>query len=220
MSKIRKWKFYHRKVLVSRVQWKLVGIIATHFVLVIVIFLGALYTPIVMRLGSGDISSPEVQGAAREFLTLHTRLWIPLLGAFALLLLHNVLVTHRIAGPLWRFRRYLKAVGDGDLSSSISFREKDYLQEDAEVATHMVKSLRDKIAHLGRQIGEANRVWGNVRSSLPAGISTGHAEDIDEMNAILTDCEAALAEFTTEKKLPSPAESEPKAPAKPVEVEV
>ena len=220
MSEYRKWKFYNRRVLVAPFQLRLVGVIVSHFVLVTLIFVGALFAPAIITLENGETTSPHVQRAAREFLVLHSRLWGPLCGAFVLLVLHNVLVTHRIAGPLLRFRRFLKTVGDGDLSSSIVFRKTDYLQKDAEIATRMVVSLRDKVSQLEKQIDQANRVWRDLRSSLAGGDADGQRQKINTMDGVLADCRASLAGFTIEKDDTPYAESPSKPPARPVEIKV
>jgi len=197
-----------------------VAVIVIHFVLVTMIFVGAIFLPIIVTLDSGDISQPHVQKAAREFLVLHTRLWVPLCGAFVLLVLHNILVTHRVAGPLLRFRRYMKAVGEGDLSQSILFRKGDYLKEDAKVATGMVAALRDRIAHLQTQHDQTNRVWTNLRSALAGGAADGTEQEINKMDRLLEDCTESLAVFTTEREQTPSAESTPRSPAEPIELNV
>lgn len=220
MSEYKRWKLYNRKVLVNPFQMRLVAVIVSHFTLVIMIFIGALFAPIIVTLQSGDVTSPHVQQAAREFLVLHTRLWAPLCGAFLLLILHNILITHRIAGPLLRFRRYLKGVGDGDLSSSISFRKKDYLLEDAEIASHMVRTLRDKVSHVQKQFDQATRLWTDLRTGLAGGFADELEQEINTMDELLADCKASLAVFTTEKDQTPSAKSTATSPAEPVEAKV
>ncbi|HUV36023.1 MAG TPA: hypothetical protein VMX58_03690 [Patescibacteria group bacterium] len=206
MKKENRWRIYNRRSLVDPFQLRIVGVAVCHFMLVILIFVSALFLPIIIELQSGDISSPHVQAAARGFLFLHNRLWAPLLGALVLLVLHNIIVTHRIAGPLYRFRRYLKSVGDGDLSSPIKFRKKDYLKKEAQVASCMVESLRDKVASVERQLEQVSWAWTEMRSALAD--ETGHDLQlkIDAMDDHIEECRAGLEVFkTTEWQAPTAA---------------
>ncbi|MDH3216474.1 MAG: methyl-accepting chemotaxis protein [Candidatus Krumholzibacteria bacterium] len=215
-----RWKIYNRRFLVNPFQLRLVGVAVFHFVLVVLIFATALFAPIVIKLESGDISSPHVQAAAREFLFLHTRLWAPLFGAFLLLVLHNIVVTHRIAGPLYRFRRYFEAVGEGDLSSPIRVRNSDYLKPDAKIATRMVESLREKIARVEEELEQANAVWIDLGRALRDGAPAGLQQKIGKMGDGLEQCSASLRVFKTGGAPTDSAEATTKAPAEPVELEV
>ena len=111
MSNGKKFRIVNRKVLVDNLQLHFVGVAIIHFALIVLIFTSTLFVPVIIRLNSGDISEPHVQAAAHEFLVLHNRLWLPMLGALILVVLHNILFTHRVAGPLYRFRPYLERVG-------------------------------------------------------------------------------------------------------------
>lgn len=220
MSKMNRCKLYNRRILVDTFQLRFVGVAIFHFVLVVAIFLGALYAPIIIDLRSDDISSPHVQAAAREFLIFHARLWLPLLGAFILLILHNILVSHRVAGPLYRFRRYLTNVGEGDLSAPIRFRKGDYLGKEAQAANTMVESLRTKVVRMQEQLDLADTVLADLKHSL-AGEESGRLEQkINEMDEHLESCRAGLRAFTTNKeRIPSKSKhTDPVIP--PVELEV
>jgi len=195
MSKPGRWKVYNRRVLVDRFQVRLAGVAIVHFLIVVAVFVSALFAPIVIDLSSGDLSSPRVQEAAREFLVLHSRIWLPLAGALALLVLHNVLMTHRIAGPLYRFRRYFKTVGEGKLSTLMEIRDSDYLRKDAVVISEMVESVRNKIALVAEQVERANDDWGRLRSALPAEAANDLSGKIDILESRLESCRRSVAAF-------------------------
>lgn len=56
-----------------------------------------------------------------------------------------IYLTHKIAGPLYRFEKSMEAVGRGDLTHVVKIRKGDELK-DLEVAMNeMIKNLRDKI---------------------------------------------------------------------------
>jgi methyl-accepting chemotaxis protein len=97
-------------------------------------------------------STPEAKrAAAGEFLALHSRLWPALLVIFFLFALHSFLVSHRIAGPLRRFRRAYRAIGDGDLSSKVGVSQHEYLPNDAAALNDMTAALKRKLAAIKAQ---------------------------------------------------------------------
>jgi hypothetical protein len=220
MSGFSRFRIYHRRVLVDAFQLRLVGVGIFHFFLVVVVFVAALFTPIVLRLEGGDMSSPEVQAAAREFLFLHTRLWAPLLGAFVWLVLHNILVTHRVAGPLYRLRRFLKNIGDGDLLSPIRFRKGDYLHKEADAINDMLACLRDKVSRRELQLDRANKEWTNLKIYAADTVSEEFERKITALGEHLEECRIGVKAFRTGDTHAGSARDKDDAPAEPVQLEV
>lgn len=213
MSKVKVPRFYNRKFLVDSLQLKFAGHAVIHFALVVMVFVGALFVPVILKMQSGEITDPYVQAAAREFLVLHNNVWIPLAGALILVILHNILLTHRIAGPLYRFRPYLEAVGNGDLSSAIRFRKKDHLQKEAEVASLMVEALREKIVRVERAFEEVNGTWNELRSTLATGKTDELRNRIRAMSTQLEGCRTNLSVFNTSGEKSSVDKSDAESPA-------
>jgi len=58
--------------------------------------------------------------------------------------LMTLFISHKIAGPLYRFKVSLKALGEGDLAS-VHLRQGDQLQEIASAYNEAVQSLDDKV---------------------------------------------------------------------------
>jgi methyl-accepting chemotaxis protein len=195
-----------------------VGIAIFHFLIVVLVFAAAIFAPVVVRLTSGDISSPSVQAAAREFLVLHGRIWMPLIGAFMLLVLHNIVVTHRVAGPLFRFRRYMRGVGQGDLSAGIRIRKADYLHKEAKAASRMVDALREKVVYIEERYDEANEAWRELRCALSGETTAGLEGKIKALSERLEDCRAGVDVFNTGKRRSYLPRREPEASDDPVEV--
>src|SRR2546428_680288 len=76
-------------------------------------------------------STPWAQKVAtsREFLSLGEKV-VPAVSVIALLLaVHFILITHRLFGPLFRFRRVLRQWGEGEWPRSFKARPKDFHQE-------------------------------------------------------------------------------------------
>jgi methyl-accepting chemotaxis protein len=72
----------------------------------------------------------------------------------------TLLVSHKIAGPLYRFKKALKMLEEGDFSSNFKIRHYDQLQDVAEVFNQMIskireelKSLRDNFQYLQEKLG-------------------------------------------------------------------
>ena len=220
MGEVSKWKIYNRKVLVDTFQLRLAAVGVFHFLIVVVIFASALFLPLIITLRSGDVSSPDVQKAAHEFLTLHNRLWLPLLGAFAFLILHNIIVTHRVAGPLLRFRQFLRSVGDGDLATRLSIRKSDYLQKEADAINEMLTGLRDKVGRVELELDQAKELWTSLRVSASNRVPEDLEQKITAMGRQLEACRAGVKSFRTGDNCKPPSKRKEEAPAEPVELEV
>ena len=54
-------------------------------------------------------------------------------------------VSHKIAGPLFRFEKELREIAKGDLSKSIHLRREDQITEMAEELNRMTAGLRDRV---------------------------------------------------------------------------
>lgn len=86
-------------------------------------------------------------------------------GAVAVLAAGRLLfLSHRIAGPLYRFERTAQAIGNGDLSGEVRLRDGDELQDFARSMGGMVSDLRARVqdvqthsCRLGELIAQAKR---------------------------------------------------------------
>lgn len=81
------------------------------------------------------------------------------LGATAVNFMIALLVSHKIAGPVYRLKKSMEQVSAGDLSLLIKLREGDELQELKDSFNEMVNSLRQRAVRLRahpafRRLGE------------------------------------------------------------------
>lgn len=71
---------------------------------------------------------------------------------FGLITLATIVVTlfvsHKIAGPLFRFEKDLKEIEKGDLTKSIKLREKDQTTDLADSLNKMTASLHEKVLNV------------------------------------------------------------------------
>ena len=186
-----------RRIIVGGVQYRLLATNLAYFVIVLLIFAAALFGPPIIQMNSGVLSSMETQKVAEELLTLHVRVWPPLLGIFLLLAVHSLFASHRIAGPLYRFRKTFEAIANGDLTVRARLRSRDHLTEEAVLLNRMVEQLGDAI----RDVQEARRELCGACDALRGALENGSRHEIDRrfrvVEAHLARLERELNRFTT-----------------------
>ena len=60
----------------------------------------------------------------------------------------TMLMSHRIAGPLWRIEHTAQLVGDGDLSQEIKLRENDEVKTLADQMNKMIRGLKGRVGDI------------------------------------------------------------------------
>lgn len=66
----------------------------------------------------------------------------------------GLLFSHRIAGPVYRLKKAMEQVGEGDLSLLIRLRSGDELHELKDAFNDMVSNLRDKVKEVDRRLNQ------------------------------------------------------------------
>lgn len=144
-------KFMRKKLIVDKkfqVSFITVVLIALIIVVILISILmiystsqkitGSVYTKIVDLKNTKEIIIPVV---------LKIGIFILLVvGGFSLYQLLKY--THRIVGPLVRFKRILKGMGDGDFSEQITFRGKDKLKDLGDILSQTIFKLNNRIKTL------------------------------------------------------------------------
>ncbi len=75
---------------------------------------------------------------------------------FGGLMVHSVLVSHRIAGPLYQFRRLFGELREGRRRVRATLRKRDYLRKEATAFNEMVVSLEARTATVHTQAAGLN----------------------------------------------------------------
>lgn len=161
--------YKRRKILVENFQYRLLAANLIYFLTILLIFAGALFLPLIIQLKSAALSWDDKQAAASQFLSLHTRLWPAIFVVFVLLGLHSIVVSHRIAGPLYRLRQLLKAVAEGDLSVRATIRKNDYLAKEADVVNELIAAFTRKINGMQEQCNEIRGMLSTLKSAIESG---------------------------------------------------
>lgn len=61
-------------------------------------------------------------------------------------------ISHKIAGPMFRFEKEIQTIAQGDLCKKIVLRKQDQVKEMADSLNQMVKSLHDKVNEIYLEI--------------------------------------------------------------------
>lgn len=69
------------------------------------------------------------------------------------LIVFGIIVTHRVAGPLFVMNRYLKALGEGQIPTTRPLRKKDELQEFYSNLLVVIESLRRQATADAKDLG-------------------------------------------------------------------
>jgi methyl-accepting chemotaxis protein len=152
------------RILIDSLQYRLLLVNLIYFFTVILVFASVVFAPTVIGLRSGDWE--QQQQAANQFLFLHASLWPAIIVVFVLLVAHSIMVSHRIAGPLYRFRRVFSAVGDGDLTLRAGIRERDYLRKDADSINQMITGLSRILRGVEQEAVEVAALVGELDRAL------------------------------------------------------
>lgn len=190
---IRPYK--RRRILIDRFQYRLLGMNLLYFCTILLIFVATLFLPLILQLYSETLSVTEQAEAASQFLSLHARVWPAVFLVFALLAIHSIFVSHRIAGPLYRFRSTLRAVADGDLSSRVTLRKHDYLVEDLDVLKQMIASLRTKIRSIEEPYEEARALVMTLEHAMDRGSREDMAQTIERLRRQMERIQVSLDHF-------------------------
>ncbi len=83
------------------------------------------------------------QGLAMTFEELPLHYFVFFSTSITILLLFTaaVLLSHRLAGPIYRIEKHLNEVANGSTRASIKLREKDYFTELADAANRVIQKL-------------------------------------------------------------------------------
>jgi methyl-accepting chemotaxis protein len=191
--------------LIDRFQTRILLLHLTYFLALILIFLSSVFLPLIFRLGS-NLPFDEQHAVAEQFLSLHAHLWPAVLILFLLLGAHSVFISHRIAGPLVRFRKVLAAVTAGDLSVRLTLRRKDYLAKEAVQIEEMIISLRERIEEAKERCSDLGVLVDEIQAEAGASSDTIRPR-LKRLRSAAARLEASLDQFTTD----APQDTEPTA---------
>ena len=189
--------FRRTQFLIDRFQTRILLLHLTYFLALILIFLSSVFLPLIFRLGRTGLPFDERHAVAEQFLSLHAHLWPAVLILLLLLGAHSVFISHRIAGPLVRFRKVLAAVTAGDLSVRLTLRRKDYLVKEAMQVEEMITSLRERIEEAKERCSDLGVLVDEIQAEAGASSDTIRPK-LQRLRSTAARLEASLDQFKTD----------------------
>jgi len=105
-------------------------------------------------------------------------------------------VSHRIAGPFFRFEKVFESLSSGDLTIIIRLRKKDQMRSLAELLNKMIAGLRDKVrmvkSSFSRFDNDSERLKGAIEKVFP---DTEVIEIVNDMDRSIQDLKKSLTGF-------------------------
>jgi len=139
-----------RFIVDRRLQFRLL-FYSVGYILFYIMAIGAgLFVPLMIQLSNADQASPEALAVATSFLYLHYHFWPVALLSVVVVALHSILTSHRIAGPLYRFRRIFQDLNEGTIPQAVRLRRRDLLQSEVQSINEMLDGLRARISEIQR----------------------------------------------------------------------
>jgi methyl-accepting chemotaxis protein len=189
------------RILVEGFQARFVATEVAWLVACFSLFLVVLLGPLVWEINSGAVPASDVRRAT-EFLLLRNRLWMPLIALFLGVTWTLVRVSHRVAGPLYRFRQVFAQVAGGDVSVRVRVRGGDFLLREGEELDGMIGAMRDRVRRAQQAASALRRDLAELSGSTDR--VPGH--QIAALVARAAETEEILAGFVTEAGVtPEPA---------------
>ena len=188
--------YKRRRIMIGALQYRLLMANLAYFATIVLVFAVVVFLPLVLQMRSSSTLSPvKAEGLANEFLFLHARLWPALFIVLVLLAFHSVIISHRIAGPLYRFRSVLKAMAEGDLSVWVRLRPTDYLTEEADLLNETIAALRNRIVGIEAQSTALRAVFGDLKKTLEDASGDGIHETFGELDMRMAHLGTSLGQF-------------------------
>ncbi|MFQ5900401.1 MAG: hypothetical protein ACE5IH_02465 [Thermodesulfobacteriota bacterium] len=134
-----------KKKLIDRsTQGKIAFIVLSYVFLYILVFAFFIFVPLAYQMQTESISF-RLQEVASAFITLHEHFWPATLVVFFIIALHSIRVSHRMAGPVFRFKETMKSIQKKDLSKNITLRKGDFFADLMEEINRATESISEGI---------------------------------------------------------------------------
>jgi methyl-accepting chemotaxis protein len=139
--------------------------------------LGAvLFWPLALRLYDTAITAVERAAAATQLLALHARFWPAFTVVAATFIAHQLIVSHRIAGPLYRIRQVLRSLARGELPPEVRLRKRDMLTEEADELNALISAWRVRAQRASESLARVRGAARQLELAQGEGASAATAE--------------------------------------------
>ncbi len=183
MEKLVRTFLKRRQFLIHKgFQFELMFISFAYILFVFLVIGTYLFLPSMVEMNEHVRGSEMSFLAAERFLYLHEQFWPALLFSFLAIGCHSVFVSHRIAGPLYRFKVIFNSIKGGEVPSPIRLRRRDYLYLEMASINDMLEQLREKLADIQDAQGQLNQSILECKESVS---SSSTNEIIRKMEALV-----------------------------------
>jgi len=133
----------------------------------------------------------SIMGGINKTLLLRLLLVTPIVAFIAILL------SHRVAGPLFRIERFLKSVAKGNLGMKLRLRREDELQDLAEAINEMTNDLSNRLQVMRKVVNMADLDIENLSNSVGSGQldAKGVKSKVQELEKKIRDLHDHLSEY-------------------------
>jgi len=191
MAKYRRSKFLINKGLQFRYMW--VIIITMLFMTMISSWI--IYFTIWSGISSGELKTAADLAMIFDKVNHDLMIWIPIF--FVLIAIASIFVSHRIAGPIYRFEQSAKAIASGDLVSRIHLRKGDELHDLADTFNIMTKQLEEIVRNDRKVISKIIHVIKELPINLKNEELTSKKKEemIEELVAVVDDLKLITSSY-------------------------
>jgi methyl-accepting chemotaxis protein len=107
---------------------------------IVLITVGVILSPLIYDMVFSTNLDVQYQ-SAQTFLVLVKRLVPAIIVVLVLFTVHQIIITHKICGPLVNFSHTFKRLAEGDLTRKIYLRQGDYLKRECDKINDMIDGL-------------------------------------------------------------------------------
>jgi methyl-accepting chemotaxis protein len=117
--------------------------------------------------------------------TVTQQLIISQIGAVTVVFVISIFVSHRIAGPIYKLRKFFEGLAKGNFADELKFRKTDYFQNLADDYNTMLKGLR---AHYSQTFEPATSALGKLEACV---VKSGEARaEVEQAISLLKELQA------------------------------
>jgi len=186
-----------KRILLDEFQYRLLAFNLLYFFILLVVMAAFLFVPLMIKLDNSALPLDDRQEVASLILSLHATLW-PVMGViFVLLAIHSVIVSHRIAGALYRFRAVFQSLALGNFTMRATLRKRDYLLKEAAELNAMIEAVGDRLVGMKRDCAGLQERLNGLKGSLRRGGAESSPPELAAVEEQLERLRASLAWFTT-----------------------
>lgn len=158
-------------------------------------FLGPYLQP-VTTLYSAQAPLTEREYAANKLLLLSETLWVAVPILFLGAVVFSLILTRRVAGPLYRLELSTEEWANGNLSWRIKFRKTDQLDDLADSANQAVQRIEDACVTIRDRNRSAQAALVRLSESFQRGSAPSDAaKQLNEALAVTREIDAVLSQF-------------------------